>query len=35
MFRCKHNIKMDFKENIWDCGEWIHLAADRDKVWLF
>lgn len=35
MFRCKDNMKMDFKENTGDCGDWIHLASDRDKRWLF
>jgi len=32
MFRCKDNIKMDFKENIWDCGDWIHLASDGQAL---
>jgi len=32
MFRCKDNTKMDFKENRWDCGDWIHLAPDLNSV---
>jgi hypothetical protein len=23
LFRYKDNINMGFKENIWDCGDWI------------
>jgi hypothetical protein len=32
MFRCKDNTKMDFKENRWDRGDWIHLAPDRQEL---
>jgi hypothetical protein len=35
MFRWKDNIKIYFKENRWDCGDWINLAGDMDKWWLF
>jgi hypothetical protein len=32
MFRCKDNTKMDFTENRWDCGDWIHLAPDGQEL---
>jgi hypothetical protein len=31
MFRWKDNIKMDFKENRRDCGDWIPVAEDMDE----
>jgi len=25
------NIKMDFRDIVWEAMEWIHLAEDRDR----
>jgi len=32
MFRCSDNTEMDFKENRWDCGDWIQLAPDGQEL---
>jgi hypothetical protein len=32
VFRCNNNTEMDFKENRWDCGDWIHLAPDGQEL---
>jgi hypothetical protein len=29
--RCKDNIKMDLREIVWDCMDWIDLSQDRHQ----
>jgi hypothetical protein len=32
--RWENNIKMDLKEIVLECVDWIHLAQDRDQWWV-
>jgi hypothetical protein len=27
----KHGIRMDLREEGWECVDWMHLALDRDR----
>jgi hypothetical protein len=29
--RWEDGLKMDLREIVWGCEEWIHLAHDRDR----
>jgi hypothetical protein len=31
MHRWEDNIKMDLREVVWKCVDWIHLAQDKDQ----
>ena len=33
--RWEDNIKMDLQEVGRDCGDWMELAKDRDRLWAF
>jgi hypothetical protein len=32
-YRLEDNIKMDFREIVWDGVDWIHMAQDRNQWW--
>jgi hypothetical protein len=33
--RLEDNIKMDLQEALGGCGDWMELAQDRDRWWVF
>jgi hypothetical protein len=33
MHKWENNIRINVREVVWECLDWIHLAQDRDQ-WL-
>jgi len=31
--RWKDNIRMDLREVVWKCVDWVNLVQDRDHWW--
>jgi len=32
--RWEDNFRMDLREVVWECVDWMHLAQDRDQWWV-
>jgi hypothetical protein len=29
--RWEHDFRMDLRDRVWECVNWMHLSQDRDK----